>query len=259
MTDERDGTQEEPEVEEAFVRALGDAARKLWNAPPEPPREEMWDEIRAARAGEVVSGSDSIDDVRSLDSAPSARRFPRPKPWWLGIAAALVIGVALGRVSDGPVGPDPDASGTPAVADAGPAAVPTTEPGVRTGSESGSETLSDAELLPYRFATTELLNRSETFLTMVRAGGEAEESADEVREWARPLLTRTRLLLGSPAATDPELRSLLDDLEIVLVQIAQLPEDDSEERGWIDEGMDESRLLFRLRAASAAGAGTVRM
>ena len=245
MTDERDGTQEEPEVEEAFVRALGDAARKLWNAPPETPREEMWEEIRAARTGEVV------------EQETSARRFPRPKPWWLGIAAALVIGVALGRVSDGPVGPD--ASGTPAVADAGPAAVPTTEPGVRTGSESGSETLSDAELLPYRFATTELLNRSETFLTMVRAGGEAEESADEVREWARPLLTRTRLLLGSPAATDPELRSLLDDLEIVLVQIAQLPEDDSEERGWIDEGMDESRLLFRLRAASAAGAGTVRM
>ena len=247
MTDERDGTQEEPEVEEAFVRALGDAARKLWNAPPETPTEEMWDEIRAARAGEVV------------EQETSARRFPRPKPWWLGIAAALVIGVALGRVSDGPVGPDPDASGTPAVADAGPAAVPTTEPGVRTGSESGSETLSDAELLPYRFATTELLNRSETFLTMVRAGGEAEESADEVREWARPLLTRTRLLLGSPAAADPELRSLLDDLEIVLVQIAQIPEDDSEERGWIDEGMDESRLLFRLRAASAAGAGTVRM
>jgi len=245
MTDERDGTQDEPEVEEAFVRALGDAARKLWNAPPETPREEMWDEIRAARAGEVV------------ESASSARRFPRPKPWWLGIAAALVIGVALGRVSDDPVGPD--ASGTPAMADAGPAAAPITGSGVESDSESGSETPSEAALLPYRFATTELLNRSETFLTMVRAGGAAEESADEVREWARPLLTRTRLLLGSPAATDPELRSLLDDLEIVLVQIAQLPEDDSEERGWIDEGMDESRLLFRLRAASASGAGTVRM
>ena len=93
----------------------------------------------------------------------------------------------------------------------------------------------DAAMLPYRFATTELLDRSETFLTMVRSGGAAEESVDEVREWARPLLTRTRLLLGSPAAGDPELRALLDDLEIVLVQIAQLPEDDSEERGWIDE------------------------
>ena len=245
MTDERDGTQDEPEVEEAFVRALGDAARKLWNAPPETPREEMWDEIRAARAGEVA------------EPEFSTRRFPRPKPWWLGIAAALVIGVALGRVSDGPV--DPDASGTPAVADAGSTGTPITGSGVESDSESGSEMPSEAALLPYRFATTELLNRSETFLTMVRAGGAAEESADEVREWARPLLTRTRLLLGSPAATDPELRSLLDDLEIVLVQIAQLPEDDSEERGWIDEGMDESRLLFRLRAASAAGAGTVRM
>jgi hypothetical protein len=114
-------------------------------------------------------------------------------------------------------------------------------------------------MLPYRYATTELLNRSETFLTMVRGGGASEESVDEVREWARPLLTRTRLLLGSPAAEDPELRSLLDDLEIVLVQIAQLREDDTEQLGWIDEGMDESRLLFRLRAASAAGSSTVRM
>jgi hypothetical protein len=248
MTDERDGTQDEPEVEEAFVRALGDAARKLWNAPPETPREEMWDEIRAARAERA--GSAVEPDI-------SRRRFPQPKPWWLGIAAALAIGVGLGRMSDEPIGPQ--MGDAPAVADAGSRGTPITGSGVESDSESGSETPSEAALLPYRFATTELLNRSETFLTMVRAGGAAEESADEVREWARPLLTRTRLLLGSPAAADPELRSLLDDLEIVLVQIAQLPEDDSEERGWIDEGMDESRLLFRLRAASAAGAGTVRM
>ena len=240
MTDERDGTQEEPEVEEAFVRALGDAARKLWNAPPETPREEMWDEIRAARDG----------DSRSIESAPSRRRLLQPKPWWLGVAAALMIGVALGRMSDEPIGPR--TSDSPAVADAGAA--------IDAAAEPGSEGLSDAAMLPYRYATTELLDRSETFLTMVRAGGAAEESVDEVREWARPLLTRTRLLLGSPAAADPELRALLDDLEIVLVQIAQLPEDDSEERGWIDEGMDESRLLFRLRAASVAGgSNTVRM
>ena len=173
----------------------------------------------------------------------------QPKPWWLGVAAALMIGVALGRMSDEPIAPR--TSDSPVVADAGSAAAAT---------KPGSEGLSDAAMLPYRFATTELLDRSETFLTMVRAGGAAEESVDEVREWARPLLTRTRLLLGSPAAADPELRALLDDLEIVLVQIAQLPEDDSEERGWIEEGMDESRLLFRLRSASAAGgSNTVRM
>ncbi len=175
--------------------------------------------------------------------------MPQPKPWWLGVAAALAIGVVLGRMSDGPVATD--ALDTPAVADAG----------VVVGAETnaGAERRSDAAMLPYRYATTDLLNRSETFLTMLRAGGAAEESVDEVREWARPLLTRTRLLLGSPAAVDPELRRLLDDLEIVLVQIAQLPEDSAEERGWIDEGMDESRLLFRLRAASAGGSSTVRM
>lgn len=246
MSDERDGTQDEPEVEEAFVRALGDAARKLWNPPPETPREEMWDEIRAARDGSAARDS----DPRSIESAPSRRRLLQPKPWWLGVAAALMIGVALGRMSDEPIGSQ--TSDSPTVADAGSAAAVVTEP--------GSEGLSDAAMLPYRYATTELLDRSETFLTMVRAGGAAEESVDEVREWARPLLTRTRLLLGSPAAADPELRALLDDLEIVLVQIAQLPEDDSEERGWIEEGMDESRLLFRLRSASAAGgSSTVRM
>ena len=128
MTDERDGTQDEPEVEEAFVRALGDAARKLWNAPPETPSEEMWDEIRAARTG----------STESADSAPSRRRFPQPKPWWIGVAAALMIGVGLGRVMDSPIGPA--AQNDQQVADAGSVIEPTAEP-----APAG---LSDAAMLP---------------------------------------------------------------------------------------------------------------
>ncbi len=243
MNDERDGTREEPEVEEAFVKALGEAARRLYNAPPETPNEEIWQEIRAAR-------DERSEVVTAIESAPSRRSMPQPKPWWIGVAAALVIAFGLGRISDVPFGPQ--SGDAPSVADAGADA---------TGSPGAADSrLGAAEMLPYRFATTELIDRSETLLTMVREGGEAEESVDEVREWARPLLTRTRLLLGSPAAEDPELRALLDDLEIVLVQISQLPSADSEEREWIDEGLDESRLLFRLRAASAAGGpNTVRM
>ncbi len=247
MTDERDGTQEEPEVEEAFVRALGDATRKLYNPAPDTPREEMWEQIRAVRDG-------SSDDTHSIDTAPSKRRLPRPRPWWIGVAAALAIGVVLGRMSDGlPTGAD------------GPAALltdATTPPDGVAGPEGETPergALTDAEMLPYRYATADLLDRSETFLTMVRSGETAGESVEDVRAWARPLLTRTRLLLGSPAADDLELRALLDDLEIVLVQIAQLSDEESEERGWIDEGMDRNRLLFRLRAATAVGAGTVRM
>jgi hypothetical protein len=242
MNDERDGTHAEPEVEEAFVRALGEAARRLYNPPPETPAEEMWSEIRAVRA--------RSDAVRSIESAPSRRSLPRPNPWWIGVAAALVIAFALGRISDLPFDAAPDDAAV--VADRG-----ATGP---ASPRAADVPLSDVEMLPYRYATTELIDRSETFLTMVREGGEAGESVDEVREWARPLLTRTRLLLGSPAAADPELRSLLDDLEVVLVQISQLTGAESEEREWIDEGLDESRLLFRLRAASTAGgSNAVRM
>ena len=242
MKDERDGTREEPEVEEAFVKALGEAARRLYNTPPGTPREEMWEEIHAAR--------DRSDSVRSIDTAPSRRSLPRPNPWWIGVAAALVIAFALGRISDSPFDAATDEAAI--VADRG-AKGPASP-------RAADAPLSDAEMLPYRYATTELIDRSETFLTMVREGGAAGESVDEVREWARPLLTRTRLLLGSPAAADPELRGLLDDLEVVLVQISQLPGAESEEREWIDEGLDESRLLFRLRAASTAGgSNAVRM
>lgn len=241
MNDEREGTLEEPEVEEAFVKALGEAARRLYNPPPETPSEEMWNEIRAAR--------DRSDTARPIDTAPSRRALPRPRPWWIGLAAALVLAFALGRISDRPFDSAPD--GGAVVADGG-----AKGPALR----SADVPLSGVEMLPYRYATTELIDRSETFLTMVREGGEAGEPVDEVREWALPLLTRTRLLLGSPAANDPELRSLLDDLEVVLVQISQLPGADSEEREWIDEGLDESRLLFRLRAASTAGrSNAVRM
>ena len=79
MTDERDGTQEEPEVEEAFVTALGEAARRLYNAPPETPADSMWDEIQAARArsGEERAGAAEdanwSDTVRPIESAPARR------------------------------------------------------------------------------------------------------------------------------------------------------------------------------------------
>ena len=253
MTDERDGTQEEPEVEEAFMRALGDAMRKLYNPAPDPPREEMWEQIRAVRDESGIARETS-GEVQSIDTAPSKRRLPRPRPWWIGVAAALAIGVVLGRMSDGP----PTAADGPAALLTDATMPPDGAAGPRGETPEGGA-LTDAEMLPYRYATADLLGRSETFLTMVRSGETAGESGEDVRAWARPLLTRTRLLLGSPAADDLELRALLDDLEIVLVQIAQLPEAESEERGWIDEGMDNSRLLFRLRAANAAGAGTVRM
>src|SRR5437868_4037942 len=57
-----------------------------------------------------------------------------------------------------------------------------------------------------------------------------------------PHRSRPRLLLDSPAALDPELKGLLDDLELVLAQIARLP---ARPRGGRDASRSELELITR--------------
>jgi hypothetical protein len=71
---------------------------------------------------------------------------------------------------------------------------------------------------------------------------------------ARELLTTNRLLLDSPAAEDRKTRLLLEDLELVLAEIAQLtPEANPGDRELIREGMERGGMLSRLRTAVPAG------
>lgn len=73
--------------------------------------------------------------------------------------------------------------------------------------------------------------------------------------WGRQVLGSTRLLIDSPAGDDPQLRALLDDLELVLVQIIQLSgtELDPTERALIEGALEHSNLLPRIRSAVPAG------
>ena len=67
-------------------------------------------------------------------------------------------------------------------------------------------------------------------------------------------------MLDSPAARDGRLKALLEDLELVLAQIAQLPAGgDKEDVQLITQGLDERSVLLRLRTAIPAGPGPVRM
>jgi hypothetical protein len=50
---------------------------------------------------------------------------------------------------------------------------------------------------------------------------------------------------------------LLSDLELVLAQIVQLRAGDPNEVEIIDEGLESSQLLFRLKAAQATAPRTV--
>src|SRR5207253_2556235 len=74
-----------------------------------------------------------------------------------------------------------------------------------------------------RLAAAQYLTRTEALLTGFRAETRAGVPTAQFSVQARDLLCTTRLMLDSPAARDVRLKSLLEDLELVLAQIAQLP------------------------------------
>ena len=84
----------------------------------------------------------------------------------------------------------------------------------------------------------------------VRSGGQ-ERLASAT---ARGLLATNRLLLDSPAARDRKTRALLEDLELVLAEIAQLsPEAPAGDRELIREDLERGGRLSRLRTVVPAG------
>ena len=158
-----------------------------------------------------------------------AQRGMRRLRWGLALAATLVLGIGIGRTAW--------RGGRPAA-----------EP--RAARASGGAEASTA----YQVAAAQYIARTEVLLTGFRAESKGRLDPQFLAS-ARDLLTTTRLMLDSPAARDPRLAALLQDLELVLAQISQLPAEPgrSDERDFITQGMTHSRLLARLRAETAAG------
>ena len=157
---------------------------------------------------------------------PAVRRWT---PWAMAAAAILALGVGIGRWS---------APATPTA---------TVTPAPTTAAPRVNETA-------YRLATLEHLGQSETFLTLFRTSlsqGQQERLASAA---ARHLLATNRLLLDSPAGQDRKTRVLLEDLELVLAEIAQLsPEATAGDRELIRQGMERGGVLSRLRTVVPAG------
>jgi len=159
-------------------------------------------------------------------SVPRSRR-PGWRYWGIGIAAALAIGVGIGRISV-LIDEDPSVAAAPALE--GPD-VP----------------------VAYRMATADHLDRVEVFLAGFRADARAGRSVADVAPHARDLLATTRLLMDSPVADDLVLRDLLEDVELVLTQIANYAgRPDTGELGLIDQSIDQRSVLFRLHSATDA-------
>jgi hypothetical protein len=151
--------------------------------------------------------------------------------WPAAIAALLALGIGLGRLS----APRPEAGAPPATAAVSP----------RTDD------------MAYRLVTTEHLGQSEAFLTLFRASVRRGGSEQIASATARQLLATNRLLLDSPAAKDDKIRLLLQDLELVLAQIAQLsPRPSSPDLDLITEGLEDGGVMSRLRTAVPSGTST---
>ena len=105
----------------------------------------------------------------------------------------------------------------------------------------------------YRDQTNRYLGQAAALLISLPAK-EANGATDAAfASKATDLLVTTRLLIDSPAAMqDPKLRSLLEDLELVLVQIARLrTEKNRADLDLIHQAVEQGDVLSRLNSAVA--------
>jgi hypothetical protein len=215
-------------VDDNMVRLLKDLS-----APPPTPREEMWARIQAERARRGTLPTAPAENTPAQADPAVIPLRPRRTVWvqWgAALAAMLLLGIGIGRISLGT-----DATSVP----------PTTTADATSSTEAADVPAS------YRVAASEHLQRTEVLLTSLSVDNGTRSTA-ELSGWARELLTNTRLLLASPAAEDAATRALLEDLELVLAQISAIPSEVAEQEvELIQEGIDQSDVLLRLRAATA--------
>jgi hypothetical protein len=191
----------------------------------------MWQSIEAAMDGPNVIasiGADVTDDERP---SPGARRAAHARiTQRLAIAATLVIGVALGRAS---------MSISPAAQ-----AIPSELVAVNDGASAP---------MPYEQETSRYLGQTAALLIALPSEVRAGRADEQFVRRAGELLSRTRLLIDSPAASDPRMRDLLEDLELVLAQVVRLQNDTTSrtELDLISRALEQRDVIPRLRTAVA--------
>jgi hypothetical protein len=216
--------------DDRLPEALRSAARE-YNNPPELSHselDEMWSAIeRDAFPRRFASPSAELP-------ASNARQWSSAERWFTGrnllpLAAVLLLGVAIGRFAlPRKQQPSPDIALRPALGDS--VAVPE----------------------PYQTTTSQYLGRTAALLVSLPSEVGAGRADDRFLGRAHDLLLTTRLLLDSPAASDPRFRNLLEDLELVLAQVVRLQSDQGRaDLDLIRQALDQRDVLPRLRSAVA--------
>ena len=260
-----------------FDDLLKDAARS-YNEPPSTPRDKMWDAISRART--------------EASLRPTFRWGPRRlAAYAAGIAAVLMAGIAIGRISR-PSAPSsmvasqqsssstapPGAAPADTAAATEPAAVPgpadavprrlasaKRTPALLRRGPRGTPSLVDAtgDEDAYHLSLVEHLARTELLLTGFRAQARSGTDARLDAQFAslsKELLGTTRMMLASHRGEDPALTHLLQDLELVLMQLSQYAA--GGRRVDLDaatQSIEKRNVIPKLRStipAGMSGAGT---
>ena len=237
---------------------LAEAARD-YNAPGDVPREAMWARIAEARR-----------QPKSIATpTPSRRVCAWPS---VGIAAALLIstGIVIGRRMERSTTPPKTVTASldttthrdsvlPVVAQHETTAA-STDPGVVAVRGSTPERSGPAKSVAYQMVVLQHLAGTEAMITTFRAAARNGETDAHVARWARDLLGTTRLLEASPAAEDPMMKRLLEDLELVIVQIVQYSNrgtNDPEELDLIEQSIKKRGVITKLRVTQPNREGSV--
>lgn len=104
--------------------------------------------------------------------------------------------------------------------------------------------------LPYNRTTEEVLGRSAVLFAALRSADSRNVNAQQMNDQATRLLTNVRLLLDSPAANDPQMQTLLLDLELTLAQVARMqPARGEAEVTLINDAVAQRDIVPRIRSA----------
>lgn len=197
---------------------LTDAA-STYRPPPDAPLDAIWARVEA-----------------EAFAAKAATHSPGRRVFAIAIAAALVLGVLLGRVTATGDFPSPfaaNAGRTPARLSAAPAGD------------------------PYQRTTQEFLGRTAVLFAALPSRGRPGINDARLTEQARQLLGTTRLLLDSPVGHEQRMKDLLEDLELVLAQVARLQSQrPGEALTLINEALEERDVVPRIRSAVADLSGS---
>ena len=205
--------------DDAQLQALLRTAREHYNVPSTMPDfAAMWKRVERDTFGDDADdtghGVLPIHGGRSRGSA-----WFRRAGTWGALAAGLVLGVMGGRATVRPEAP---------------VAVTAEAPAAPAGTVD--------------MATARYLGQTAALLVSLPAEPRGNVIDANFADRAQQLLSTTRLLLD--AATEPETRALLEDLELVLAQIVGIQSGDRrEELELINQALEQRELLPRLHSA----------